>query len=184
MTTVMVLLLPVEVEIFMRKKLPRPMTATRLRGLVYYDKETGIFFSRKSNKVLGSPKATGYLTVQLGVKSYSLHRLAWLYRTGEFPVGVIDHLDHNKQNNAWYNLRETTQVDNCKNQQLAKSNSSGFTGVRWNIKKKRWTAAIKVKRKNIHLGSFDSFEDAVIARQEANEEYGFHENHGKPLEDN
>ncbi len=168
----------------MRKKLPRPMTQKRLKGLVYYDSETGIFFSRRSRKALGSPKAAGYLTVQLGVRHYSLHRLAWLYMTGEFPKEVVDHIDHNKRNNTWTNLREATQVDNCKNQQLAKSNTSGFTGVRWNDTRNKWTAAIKVERKNIHLGVFNSFEDAVVARMAANEKYKFHENHGKPLEDN
>lgn len=165
----------------MRKKLARPMTQKRLRSLVYYDKETGIFFSRRSKKVLGSPKATGYLTVQLGVKSYSLHRLAWLYVYGNFPEGVIDHIDHNKQNNAFGNLREVSQVENCRNQQLAKSNTSGSVGVRWNDKKNRWTAAIKVEKKNIHLGVFDSFEEAVVARNVANDKYNFHRNHGKPL---
>ena len=165
----------------MRKKLARPMTQKRLKRRVSYNSKSGVFRLRKNGEKVGSPNAKGYLAVQLGVKHYSLHRLAWLYMTGEFPVGVVDHIDHDKHNNVWDNLRETTQLDNCKNQKLASNNTSGFVGVRWNETRNVWTAAIKVDRKNIHLGCFDSFEDAVDARIDANTRYGFHENHGKPL---
>ncbi len=162
----------------MRPKLARPMTQKRLMTLVHYSRRTGVFTSRKSGKVLGSPNDAGYLVVKLGVKYFALHRLAWLYVYGYMPEGVIDHLDHDKQNNAIHNLREVSQTDNCKNHKLSKKNTSGAVGVRWNERLEKWTAAIKVDRKNIHLGVFDSFEEAVAARAEANIKYGFHENHG------
>jgi hypothetical protein len=165
----------------MKKKLARPMTQKRLKSRVSYSPRSGVFRLRRNGERIGSPSAKGYLAVQLGVKHYSLHRLAWLYVYGKFPEGVVDHIDHNKHNNALGNLRETTQVDNCKNRKLASNNTSGFVGVRWNEKRNKWTAAIKVDKKNIHLGCFDSYEEAVVVRQEANEAYGFHKNHGKAL---
>lgn len=165
----------------MRKKLARPMTQKRVKGLVSYNKVTGKFVSRRNGNPLGSIGADGYLVVQLGVKVYYLHRLAWLYVYGYLPEGVIDHIDHNKCNNAIDNLREVAQTDNCKNKKLPKNNSSGFVGVRWNTRLGKWTAEVKVGRKSIYLGAFQSLEEAVNARQRANEEYSFHENHGKPL---
>lgn len=165
----------------MKKKLARPMTQERLKRRVFYSAKSGIFRLHKTGNIVGSSDAKGYLTVQLGVRHYSLHRLAWLYVYGKFPEGVVDHLDHNRQNNAIANLRETSQLDNCKNQKLSSNNSSGFVGVRWNKARNKWTAAIKVDRKNIHLGCFDSYEDAVKSRMAANVKFGFHENHGKPL---
>ena len=78
-------------------------------------------------------------------------------------------------------MRDTSQLDNCKNQKLPINNKSGFVGVRWHEKKRRWVAAIKVNNGNKHLGSFKTFEEAVAVRKQANVEYGFHENHGKPL---
>ena len=163
----------------MRKKLARPMTQSRLKRRVTYSRKTGVFRLVKNGKRVGSPNAKGYLAVQLGVKHYSLHRLAWLYVYGKFPQGVVDHLDHDKHNNAISNLRDITQLDNCKNQRLASSNTSGHVGVRWNEGRRKWTAAIKVDRKNIHLGCFDSVEEAVASRTAASIKHGFHENHGK-----
>lgn len=165
----------------MRKKLARPMTQKRLMGMVHYNPETGRFRVRKSGKPLGCTESDGYLMAQLGVKTYALHRLAWLYVYGVFPEGIIDHIDHDKHNNAIKNLRDATQLENCKNKTLAKNNTSGTVGVRWNKRLGKWTAAVKVDRKNIHLGTFSSYEEAVAVRQEANIKYGFHENHGKPL---
>jgi len=168
----------------MRKKLARPMTQKRLKRFVSYNPKSGKFYSRDSHKVLGTPNSEGYLLVQLGVKHYALHRLAWLYVYGKYPEGVIDHLDHNKKNNAIENLRDISQLENCKNQKLQTNNTSGFTGVHWHKRRKKWIADIKIDNKKKHLGCFDSIEEAVEVRRIANEKYNFHENHGKPLDNN
>lgn len=52
---------------------------------------------------------------------------------------------------------------------LAKNNRSGHTGVS-RVGKSKWTARIKFKQQNYHLGTFDNYEDACTAREQAEQE--------------
>ena len=76
----------------------------------------------------------------------------------------IDHKDHNKNNNRKYNLRICTRSQNSMNRQ-------NTVGVHWDNSRNKWIAKIRKNYKNIFLGRFDLFEDAVIARKEAEEKY-------------
>jgi len=155
------------------------LTQEKLKELVVYNRETGVFRSVKDNKILGTPNSSGHLKTQIGTKQYVLHRLAWLYEYGELPEQIIDHIDHDRTHNAIENLRDVSIKENSKNQRIGKNNKSGHTGVFWNKAKGKWQACVKVDGKNKHLGYFVDMEDAVTARKEANALYGFHENHGK-----
>jgi hypothetical protein len=64
------------------------------------------------------------------------------------------------------------------NASLGERNTSSFVGVGWRNDRNCWRASITVNRKQIALGCFDSFDDAVSARKAAQIKYGFHENHG------
>ena len=57
------------------------------------------------------------------------------------------------------------------NTTLRIDNTSGVKGVHWRKDTNKWTATIWVNKKCISLGCFDSFNDAVIARKKAEEEY-------------
>lgn len=54
---------------------------------------------------------------------------------------------------------------------LHKGNKSGHKGVRWNDQRGKWTAHIGFKGKQINLGYFENKEDAIKARQAAEEKY-------------
>lgn len=54
---------------------------------------------------------------------------------------------------------------------LHKGNKSGHKGVRWNEQRKKWTAHIGFKGKQISLGYFDEKEDAIAARLAGEEKY-------------
>lgn len=82
-----------------------------------------------------------------------------------------DHLDRNKLNNLTKNLQPKTRKNNNLNKGLLRNNSSGFTGVYWNKKRKRWIAQITINNKTISLGSFINIEDAVTARLKAEAKY-------------
>ena len=61
---------------------------------------------------------------------------------------------------------------------LQANNVSGFNGVDYDKKKQKWQARIQVNGKRKLVGRFNTKVEAIVARQKANVEYGFHENHG------
>lgn len=118
----------------------------------------------------------GYLSVYIGGKEYLAHRIIWFMQTGCWP-DQIDHIDHDRSNNRWNNLREVPSRINQLNMSQKKSNTSGVTGVRV-LSSGRFQAYIMVNRKQIALGSFDNIDDAKAARKAAEAKYEFHVNHG------
>lgn len=111
-------------------------------------------------------------------KIYKSHRLAWLYVTGSFPTGVIDHADGNGLNNAFNNLSDVEQIKNCQNSRISIRNKSGFTGIRWRSNGNKYEACIRVNGKYIYGGRFSDIKEAIMARKKLNIKYGFHELHG------
>lgn len=65
------------------------------------------------------------------------------------------------------NLRVATNQQNSMNCGLSSNNKSGYKGVHWDKSRNKWIASIKLNYKTIHLGRFDSIEDAINARQKA-----------------
>ena len=161
------------------------ITQERLKELLEYNKNTGIFYwrinkqSRKAGTVAGHINKYGYVRIMLDKRQYQAHRLAWLYCYGSFPVEQIDHINHNKSDNRICNLREASEVDNHKNRPKQLNNTSGCTGVSWYKPTSKWGAYIQVNGKSITLGYFSSFTEAVKARKEAEIKYGFSKRHGK-----
>lgn len=113
----------------------------------------------------------------LGV-NYLTHRIIWRHVTGEDPE-QIDHINGNRLDNRWSNLRAATPALNAKNQRKRSTNSSGVTGVSWHKHAGKWFAEIMVDRKKHSLGYFDELSDATEARKNAEIEYGFHQHHGR-----
>lgn len=122
----------------------------------------------------------GYMKLTIDRKSYPVHRLAFLYMTGQYPEsGVdVDHIDHNRANNKWSNIRLVSRQENMRNAKRSKANKSGYTGVGWCKQQSQWYASIMISGRHKKIGRFDSLIDAVAARIRANKLYGFHHNHG------
>jgi HNH endonuclease len=148
------------------------MTQLELFQILNYNPWTGLFrwLISSGNKsfgdIAGSINSRGYLMIRFSGKVYSAHRLAWLWMTGEWPLNEVDHKDTNKLNNIWTNLREATRQQNEYNKSINIRNKSGYKGVCWHIRDKKWHAMIKVNGKQTHIGQFNNLEDAVKARQE------------------
>lgn len=83
----------------------------------------------------------------------------------------VDHIHHNLYDNRKKELRITSPQHNSRNSKKPKNNTSGIKGVSFNKRTKRWAAYIGLNYKNIHLGLFDTFEEAVAARKEAEDKY-------------
>ena len=108
-----------------------------------------------------------------------VHRIVWTMINGEIPEGMtIDHIDGDKKNNLIENLRLVTHQDNLRNVKLLRTNTSGQVGVKKSKTAGKFTARIVVDDKEIHLGTFASFDLAVAARKSAESRHGFHPNHG------
>lgn len=161
------------------------LTQEQLKEQVRYIPETGEFIrltSRgvsKANSIVNvRAKKEGYIEFRVwnGLESrkYKAHRLAWLYMTGEFPLLEIDHIDGNRANNKFDNLREVSRSINQRNRELQSNSPSGVLGVTWNKQLFKWQVHFKSK----YVKQFDSFWDAVALRKKLEVEDGtFEENH-------
>lgn len=154
------------------------MTATRLRSLVCYDPENGTFSNLVgrpgcvAGACLGTTNARGYVLIRLNYISYRAQRLAWLYMTGKEPTGVIDHIDGNRSNNAWTNLRDVPQAANRQNlHRAAKGSASELLGAHRCSHTKKWGSSITRNGVRMWLGLYSTPEQAHAAYMEAKRTY-------------
>ena len=149
-----------------------------LREFLSYDPGTGVFrwIKTRSSRIMvgdvaGSYNADGYWQINFGKKLYLGHRLAVFLMTGRWPEHTVDHRDRNKSNNRWENLREASYSQNSANMVRRPNNTSGRKGVFFGRNSKRPFAQIMVNRKSIHLGTFDTVEEASAAYETAATKY-------------
>lgn len=140
------------------------LTAQRLRELLHYDSETGLFTRAATGKPAGCVAPTGYISISVDGKDYLGHRLAWLYVHGEWPKQMIDHVNGVRNDNIFTNLRDVSSRVNGQNQRKpAARNGSGYLGVSWAEDRGKWTAQINIDGRVTKLGRFTSPEDAHAA---------------------
>jgi hypothetical protein len=151
------------------------LTAETLRELLNYDLETGVFTwrvarsgTRGKGAIAGSIQAgrRGYRSVRIKLcgGKHLAHRLAWLYVTGEWPSEQIDHINGDSLDNRFANLRTATNAENTRNRKVHATNKLGIAGVAWRESHQRYVARICKDGVPIHLGYFNTIEDAVNAR--------------------
>jgi hypothetical protein len=150
------------------------LSADRLRSLLSYDPLTGIFrwlVARRNwvtpGEQAGYTALNGYVSLQLCGTRYAAHRLAWLYMTGEWPRGQLDHVNANRSDNRWGNLREADGSQNQANRRRAINNTSGFKGVSQRVDDAKWVAQIKVRGRSIYLGRYETPREAHDAYRTA-----------------
>jgi len=119
--------------------------------------------NRNIGDTAGSSDAN-YIQIIINNKKCYCHRLVWIYHNGDIPIGMqIDHINRNKTDNRIENLRLSTPRNNCLNKTKQSRNTSGYKGVSWYKRDKKYRATIKHNCKNIHLGYFDTPELAHAA---------------------
>lgn len=144
------------------------LTAARLRELLHYEPESGIFTYARNRQgvfagdVAGGPNDKGYRKHKIDGRYYLGHRLAWLYVNGVWPEGEVDHINGLRSDNRIDNLRDVPRKTNSENQRKARSaNRSGLLGVCSPCgQDKKYKAMIMVAGKAKTLGRFDNAEDA------------------------
>lgn len=156
------------------------ITQERLKQLLHYDPDTGVFMRIESNRVdrlgkqPGSRNTKGHVQIRLDGVLYVAHRLAWLYVNGEFPVNQLDHIDGDKTNNKIVNLRDATNKQNQENVPLQVNNTSGHRGVSFDKRLKKFRAYVCHNRKQITLGFFATSETAAAAAKKARDQFFTH----------
>ena len=141
------------------------MNISNLHRVVIYDPELGHFYWRDTGERILR------LRFRIGQRLYSAHRLAWLYMTGSWPTSHIDHINGDRRDNRFCNLREATPAENAQNKSLYSNNTSGYPGVHWDRKAQLWRAQIRVQGRRIHLGRFPTPDEAYRAYLKGKAEY-------------
>lgn len=132
------------------------------KGNLSYFPDSGNFI--RNGKVLRG-MSKGYLTGRFEGKVVKLHRLAWFFVHNTWPEFQIDHIDGDKTNNSYQNLRIATTSFNCHNQFGARTSNkkTGLQGVKVHKRKSgsiAYRASISIKGKDIHLGLYETPEEA------------------------
>jgi hypothetical protein len=161
----------------------RSLTRQRLKEVLLYDEQSGVFtwavdrVNAPKGKVAGCHDGHGYIIISVDGKRYMAHRLAMLYVHGFFPEEV-DHQNHVRDDNRLINLRPTDKSGNRKNTSMLARNSSGVVGVSWTKRigerKDKW----EVRACGKFIGYFDDFFEAVCKRKSVELQLNFHPNHG------
>ena len=157
--------------------------------LFTYDREAGVLYWRIRDRntirrkyVAGSIKGAkdGYRRVGIKGKTYQEHRIIMMLCFGHIPENAeIDHINHVRDDNRLFNLRFVTGSENSRNKSVSSKNTTGVTGVYFSKARKKYRARISVNRKMIHLGAFETLEEAAEARRQADRKYKFNNNHGE-----
>jgi hypothetical protein len=154
----------------------RKPTVQELREMVHLDEASGrIFWKERKNTIAGwndrcAGKETFIRTDRKGYKVGTLlnrhakaHHVVWALTHGEWPTGIVDHIDGDKSNNAAVNLRTASPSQNNFNSRAYGNNKSGLKGVSWHKARGKWIAQIAANNRSKLLGYFDSKESAHAA---------------------
>jgi hypothetical protein len=141
---------------------------------LYKINENGVVINAKNNKIRKPQLLKGYLIMALSkndkMKIYKVHQLVSMAFLNHKPCGmklVIDHIDKDKLNNNYLNLRITNQRENCNN----RKNKSGLVGVHFHKRAGKFTSEIRLNGKRLYLGLFDNEYEAHLAYQSKLKEY-------------
>ena len=125
------------------------------------------FYWRKSTNGYVDTRIPKQYVKQFNKQTIRLHQLICPCESGY----EIDHIDRNRLNNLTNNLRPVNHSENNHNKNLNSNNTSGYTGVSWNKNINKWESYICVNNVHMKLGYYNELNDAIRARQEAENKY-------------
>ena len=139
-----------------------------VRSLFSYDKDTGVLYRLSNGEVAGHINKQGYVIVKIGRAAFKAHRIIYCLVTGEQPE-IIDHINQNKKDNRWCNLRNVSfRVNLCNNSR--KIANTGFKSVHKSPYGK-YIVQLAVKGKYTYFGSYEDLELADLVAREARIKY-------------
>jgi len=141
--------------------------------LFSYDKATGNIFQKKKRPkiqigtIAGAITPKGYRYIQAQGRKYPAHHLVWFFETGSFPKLFLDHIDNNKLNNHFSNLREVTTKQNNEHRGKQSNNTTGYKGVTFNKRLNKFIAQIQHNYETHYLGLFNTALEASQAYEKS-----------------
>jgi hypothetical protein len=145
-------------------------TQKRLKELFDYDPPTGKLSIKerrrgvKQGQEAGCVHQHGYRIVKIDRTPYRAHRIIWKWMTGDDPKDYqIDHIDLDRSNNTWDNLRLATNQENRFNCPLRVDSTTGLKGVCWDKRARRFRSSIRLDGRLIYLGNFITDTEAHAA---------------------
>lgn len=121
--------------------------------------------------IAGSRQSRSYWHIGINNRLYMAHRLAWLYVTGAWPAANIDHINGNRSDNRFVNLRIATNIENARNSRMRVNNACGYKGVHYKKQLNKFVAQIRVGGRVLHLGVFKTAAEAHDAYCRAAKEH-------------
>jgi hypothetical protein len=127
----------------------------------------GTIFMHKKKVLKTTLDTTGYVRNTINKKTELRHRLVYEAFVGPIPVGEdVDHIDLNKSNNHYLNLRAVSKSDNSLHRGTPRNNTSGFKNVCWNQSSKKWCIRFRANGKYVFCEHIDDFDDACLIASE------------------
>ncbi len=140
------------------------LTQKRLREILHYDPKTGIFTfvkGRRKGRVAGAQHdARGLLKVSIDNRRYLLHRLAWLWMMGALPRWNVEHINGDRSDNRWANLRQGERDLKLEHRGPLRE-PTDIKGV-WQVED-RFEAMVEIAGVAMNLGSYTTAEEAAEA---------------------
>jgi len=156
-------------------------------GKLYWKARTPDMFSREpdcrtwntrfAGKEAGTLYANGYLCISIFKKKQYCHRLAAVLGGLDLGSLQVDHINGIRTDNRLRNLRVVSNSENARNKRLLDRNTSGVVGVYREPRQNRKPWYVRFNN-NGYGGSYNTFEEAVAARDRINKEHEYHELHG------
>lgn len=145
---------------------------TRGRELFGCNKSHAVWNARfAGNEAFQTVDPFGYRYGVLLRRKHRLHSVLFKMRHGYEPI-LIDHIDGDVTNNSIDNLRPGDTYTNARNMGLSKRNKSGVRGVH-RTRSGRWISQIRFGGVTVHLGSFETLEEAKSVRNAQEAKYGY-----------
>jgi hypothetical protein len=143
-------------------------TIAQIKEVLQYDPNTGLFewaqnigMKIKKGQRAGGKQGLGYVSIKYKKKTYKAHRLAFALQTGNWPIKDIDHINGQRDDNRWINLRIASKRENLLNSKKSSTNKSGHKNIHFVKNTKRWRVAIHALNGKLIQRNYRKLEDAI-----------------------
>jgi hypothetical protein len=106
-----------------------------------------------------------YRRIKIDGRMYKAAILAWFWTYGVWPSKDLDHANGDSLDDRINNLREATDSQNRANSRVPMHNTSGFMGINWNKRNKRWHVRVMKEGYRHWVGAFKSLDEAKEAHR-------------------